>query len=116
MRRFAVNVDPDEGDLKLIDGEQLATRLKGVKYDYRQASEFTGTNHELAGSNLTDAVLCVLVALLVGEQLLAYSASYHSAARKDGAHEPELPAPGRCDHAHLVELGAFKPKLIGWRR
>ena len=39
-RRFAVNVDSDEGDLQLVGGEQLATRLKGVKYDFRQASEF----------------------------------------------------------------------------
>ncbi len=83
-RRFAVNVDPDEGDLQLVGGEQLATRLKGVKYDFRQASEFTGANHELAGSNLTDGVLYLLVALLVGEQLLAYSASYHTRRQEGG--------------------------------
>jgi hypothetical protein len=85
VRRFAVNVDPDEGDLQLVDGEQLGTRLKGVKYEYRQASEFTSATHELAGSNLTDAMLYLLVAILVGEQLLAYSASYHTRAR-EGRH------------------------------
>ena len=81
-RRFAVNVDSDEGDLQLVGGEQLAARLKGVKYDYRQASEFTGANHELAGSNLTDGMLYLLVAMLVGEQLLAYSASYHTRSQE----------------------------------
>ena len=77
VRRFAVNVEADEGDLATVDRDRLATRLEGVRYDYRRASDFQFAPHELAGSNLSDWLLYLLVFGLIGEQLLAYSASYH---------------------------------------
>jgi len=80
-RRYAVNVDPAEGDLTALDGEQLAARLEGVKYRYQQAADFQSTTTELAGYNLGDALLYGLILLLVGEQILAWSASYHPAKR-----------------------------------
>lgn len=80
-RRFAFNIEPDEGDLAVVDRDHLAARLPGVRYEYRAADDFQVTAHELAGSNLSDWLLYVLVGILVGEQMLAYSASYHPKAK-----------------------------------
>ena len=67
-----------------VDRDRLAARLEGVRYDYRRAGDFQFAPHELAGSNLSDWLLYLLVFGLIGEQLLAYSASYHPPA-KEGA-------------------------------
>ncbi len=84
-RRYAVNVDPEEGDLRTVDGTQLAARLGGVKFRYAQAASFQIGGDELAGNNLGDALLFALVLLLVGEQILAWSASYHPGGRIQGS-------------------------------
>jgi hypothetical protein len=76
-RRYAVNVDPNEGDLAALDAQQLAPRLPGVKYQFERAAAFQTTTAELAGYNLGEAILYMLVLLLLGEQILAWSASYH---------------------------------------
>ena len=81
-RRYALNVDPAEGDLTALGPEQLAARLEGVKYQYEQAAAFQSTAGELAGYNLGEAILYGLVLLLVAEQILAWSASYHPAGRR----------------------------------
>ncbi|MEN6448995.1 MAG: CARDB domain-containing protein, partial [Thermoguttaceae bacterium] len=81
-RRYAANVDPAEGDLAALNGEQLASRLRGIKYRYQQATAFQASSGELAGASLGDALLYGLVLLLIGEQLLAWSASYHPAKRQ----------------------------------
>ena len=79
-RRYAVNVDPAEGDLKTATAEQIAAGLAGVKYQYDQAAAFQSAPGEIAGSNLGEAMLYGLVLLLIAEQLLAWSASYHPSA------------------------------------
>jgi hypothetical protein len=78
-RRYAVNVDAAEGDLAVVSGEQLAARLEGVKYQFDYAAAFQSAAGELAGSNLGEAILYGLILLLIGEQILAWSASYHPA-------------------------------------
>lgn len=80
-RLFALNVDAAEGDLETVSREQLAERLEGVKYLYKQASSFRDTQTDTAGSNVSDWWLVLLVLLLIGEQILAYSAGYHPPAR-----------------------------------
>lgn len=77
VRPFAFNVDAAEGDLKTMSGPQLAKRLQGVDYRYEQADGFQYTMTELAGHNISDWLLYLLVVLLIGEQVLAWSASYH---------------------------------------
>ena len=77
VRHYAVNVDPAEGNLKTLWGPELAARLKDAECEFHQAATFRYASEERAGSNLSLALLFVLVGLLVGEQLLAYSASYH---------------------------------------
>jgi hypothetical protein len=81
---FAYNVDAAEGNLKQISREQLGTELKDVVYEYHHAVDLYLDAKEMQGSNLSETVLFVLIALLVGEQLLAYSISYHP-ARLQGA-------------------------------
>jgi hypothetical protein len=77
VRRLAFNVEADEGNLTTVGAEELRGKLQGVAYDYRQADEFRVAVQDLAGTNLSQWMICLLVALLVGEQTLAYSASYH---------------------------------------
>ena len=76
-RSFAFNVEADEGNLKAMEGPRLAARLEGVPYEYEQAAVFQYAAHELAGYNLSEALLYFLILLLIGEQILAWSASYH---------------------------------------
>jgi hypothetical protein len=76
-RRYAYNVNPAEGDLSRLDGSQLAARLKGVKYDYHEADDFSYDPRQLAGFNLGDGLMYLLIAVLLAEQVLAYFTSYH---------------------------------------
>jgi hypothetical protein len=82
VRRYAYNVEPGEGDLAALDQTQLAERLKGLKYQFDKAAAFQTAQSESTGDNLRDAILFALLFLLIGEQLLAYSASYHPAMPK----------------------------------
>ena len=65
-RRYAINVDAAEGDLTALSGPQLAARLEGVKYQYEQAAALQSTTSELAGYNLSEALLYGLILLLAG--------------------------------------------------
>lgn len=76
-REFAYNVLSDEGELALLAGEALAEGLQGIPFDYHRAESFQFSARELAGFNLSDGLLYLLIALLIGEQALAYAASYH---------------------------------------
>jgi hypothetical protein len=81
-RRYAYNVEPAEGNLSALDSAQLAERLVGLKYQFEKAAAFQMAQNEATGDNLREAILYVLILLLIGEQLLAYSASYHPATTK----------------------------------
>ncbi|HEX3870449.1 MAG TPA: BatA domain-containing protein [Pirellulales bacterium] len=76
-RLFAVNVRPEEGALARLDGTQLQARLPSVHYSYQHADQLPFSSREVTRSGLGDTLLLALVALLVGEQALAYVASYH---------------------------------------
>ena len=65
-----------------MNGPQLAARLEGVKYQYEQAAALQSTTNGLAGYNLSEALLYGLILLLLMEQILAWSASYHPARRR----------------------------------
>ncbi|MFV1965448.1 MAG: BatA domain-containing protein [Pirellulaceae bacterium] len=76
-RRFALNVDADEGDLTLASASELRAKLEPIEFTLREADDYTADVHEQSGFNRSMLVLTVLVMLLLGEQLLAYFASYH---------------------------------------
>lgn len=78
QRLVAVNVAPTEGDLHHLDREALAQQLPGLDYTFSLASQMTSQATSFAGYPLGDTFLYLLVAMLVGEQWLAYRTSYHS--------------------------------------
>ena len=77
LRRWAFNVDPDEGDLTGLPSPDLLARLDPVKVNYHAADQYEQEEIASTGYNLSYLLMGLLVALLIGEQLLAYSASYH---------------------------------------
>jgi len=79
LRRWAFNVEPDEGDLTPIGSAELMARLDPVKVSYHQADQYQQDEVASSGYNLSMLILLGLILLLVGEQILAYSASYHVA-------------------------------------
>lgn len=83
-RYFAYNVLADEGDLKRLQADQLTNRLDEVEFDYREASDFQGVAAQRAGTNLSEWILYLLVAVLIGEQILSYFLGYHPPAAAGG--------------------------------
>ncbi len=84
-RHYAVNVDPSEGNLAHLGAPELAGRLKDVEYRYVRAGGFQYDVGDAAGYDLSEAMLYGLIVLLVGEQLLAYSAGYHPRTARNPA-------------------------------
>ncbi len=80
-RLIAVNVDPAEGELTTVGREQLDRLLVGVPFTMERAESMQEDRESLAGSSLTTPLLYLLVVLLLLEQLVSYSASYHPVAR-----------------------------------
>ena len=79
LRRWAFNVDPDEGNLTGLAPADLLARLDPVKVNYHAADQYEQEEVASTGYNLSFVLMWLLIGLLVGEQLLAYSASYHVA-------------------------------------
>ncbi len=83
--RFAFNVDTVESNLKKLGAPQLAGQLEGLRYEFHQAGDINVNPQQLAGFNLSESLLYGLIALLLGEQVLAYVCSYHPPARGGAA-------------------------------
>ena len=81
-RLLAFNVPTGEGELQFVDQVELQRRLEGVDYVFSLARDMTTNGSELAGFQLGDTMLYMLLVVLVFEQLLAYQASYHSPPAK----------------------------------
>lgn len=77
VRRWALNVDPAEGDLSRVTRDELLAKLAPVKVAYHEADQYQQDEAVASGYNLSQFVMLALVCLLIGEQFLAYSASYH---------------------------------------
>jgi hypothetical protein len=80
-RVVAVNVAPEEGRLERAGRERLETSLAGVPFRYDDAASLQPDSGALAGVSLVNPLLYLLLAVLVAEQLLSYSVSYHPASR-----------------------------------
>jgi len=85
-RRFAVNVSAGEGNLATLSAAELQTALAGIPADVLEAAAFSGPVAEPAQLNLGAQwwFMAIVLGILVGEQFLAYAASYHLA--QSGAH------------------------------
>jgi hypothetical protein len=79
VRHFAYNVDTAEGDLRTMTQAELVGRLDPVPLKYFRADEYQYSVED-AGYDLFEMLMYLLILLLVGEQILAWSASYHPAA------------------------------------
>jgi hypothetical protein len=77
VRRQALNVEPNEGDLALLAGKPLLDKLDPVKADFKYAEEYEYEIARLSGNNRSLLLLAVLVGLLLVEQIMGYWASYH---------------------------------------
>jgi len=78
-REFAVNVPSDEGDLAITHREELTRQLAGVNYQLHDAADMSLDARQIAGFQMSDALLAVVVVMLLAEQVLAYMASFHVA-------------------------------------
>jgi Aerotolerance regulator N-terminal len=76
-RQFAVNVPAHEGDLAITHREELSRQLAGIDFELHEAADMTLNAQQLAGFQMTDALLGAIVVILLGEQVLAYMASFH---------------------------------------
>jgi hypothetical protein len=77
IRRWAFNVEPEEGDLATVESKDLLTKLDPVRVTWHQADSYEQQDLSSSGYNLSQMLMIGLVCLLIGEQLLAYSTSYH---------------------------------------
>lgn len=74
---YAVNVNTTESDLDVVDRGQLEAELPDVPFEFQSDAQFSQATGDKADSPWIDALLYLLIALLVGEQILAYFVSYH---------------------------------------
>jgi len=80
-RIFAVNVAANEGQLERVGRERLDRVLAGVAFKYDRAESLQPDTTTQAGVPLAKPMLHLLAAVLIIEQLLAFSASYHATSR-----------------------------------
>jgi hypothetical protein len=83
-RTYVLNVDPEEGNLKLVGNEELRKRYDASGVQVLLPGAIGGQIDDSTRSNLSEMLLYGLIFLLVCEQMLAYSASYHPPALKGG--------------------------------
>jgi hypothetical protein len=77
IRRYAVNVEPTEGDLAITAPQLLISKLDPVAPQFVFWDEYVIDPMKEAGFQWSQWILYLMIFLLIGEQLLAYSASYH---------------------------------------
>jgi hypothetical protein len=77
-RRFAVNVSPTEGDMDLLPEAELAESLQPIRAQVYRADDVADLATGQEGFAWSQILAFLLVGLLLGEQALAYSASYHT--------------------------------------
>ncbi len=87
VKNFSRHGPAIEGELKKIPGSELLSNLSPVEVKYRLANAVAG-NTALSGlTNRQGLLLALLVGLLMLEQFLAWSASYHIPRATRGAFE-----------------------------
>jgi hypothetical protein len=78
-RRWALNVEPTEGDLAMLAEKELLDKLDPIDARFRYADEEAYQLAVLGGNDRSLLLMGLLICLLLVEQVFAYSASYHPA-------------------------------------
>lgn len=76
----AHNVPAAEGDLERVSESELRQGLNGITFDLKSASTISQLGASSSESSRSTLLVCLLAALLLGEQFLAYATSYHAPA------------------------------------
>jgi len=76
-RRFAINVDASEGEVAVADSSAMLPKLGLANPKFQLAEQFESDIGDLGGMNRSLLLMALLICFLIGEQLLAYFASYH---------------------------------------
>lgn len=77
QQRFVVNVPTAESDLALLQPQELAEQLDGLDLEIHSSEELEYESTTQDGFSWSLLLAGLLVVLLLSEQVLAYSASYH---------------------------------------
>jgi hypothetical protein len=78
VNRFAVNVDPREGELASVNSDELLQQIAPLKVQWHRVEEVGYLAAQQSGYNRSMLVMAVLLLLMLIEQALAYAASYHA--------------------------------------
>lgn len=87
VRRFAVNVEPEEGRLDRLGPRELLAGLEPLAPNVHDWQEYDARALDflsLGGFRWSRYLFYVLIALLIGEQIMAYATSYHPARGNGG--------------------------------
>jgi len=77
-QRFALNPDPRESGMAIINQQSMLASLEKSKPTFISWDQFNPAPQQQSTSSVTKLLLLLLIGLLVMEQLFAYSASYHA--------------------------------------
>ncbi len=77
FQNFAHNVSAAEGNLDRVKQAELEQKLPGINFTFRTADAVSEAGLNSSQASHSTLLMCLLAALLLAEQLLAYSASYH---------------------------------------
>ena len=80
VQNSAHNVPAAEGDLERVSQSEFEQSMRGIPLEFKSADSLINTGLNMMDSEHSTVLLCLLGFLLVGEQALAYSASYHAPA------------------------------------
>lgn len=78
VQNEARNVAAGEGNLDRVSRTELKERMGSLPVEIQSASSVSGRGLSAEDTSQSTTVMALLVLLLMGEQVLAYSASYHT--------------------------------------
>lgn len=77
VQRYALNVDPLEGEMAVVTPVRLQEKLESISPKITSWDVIVATTGTKDKGPWAQIFLAILIVVLLGEQLLAYSASYH---------------------------------------
>ncbi|MEK6233273.1 MAG: hypothetical protein N2C14_01025, partial [Planctomycetales bacterium] len=81
LRKFAYNVQSEEGDLKTVGRRRLAVAMEDDVASVFSADALGESNVDQAKFKLVEYILYALILLMLLEQVFAYLLTYHPPAR-----------------------------------